>query len=94
VAYYHNMIGGPSDVEGAEDVDVTLKKPGVIEMVGPAQFKSPNLYPDDVDVAETWWNTPDMIKHRACHIVSELKSTGIKILDHSLGGHTEGNSLN
>ena len=24
--YYHNMIGGPSDVEGAEDVELTLKK--------------------------------------------------------------------
>lgn len=24
--YYHNMIGGPSDVEGIEDVNITLKK--------------------------------------------------------------------
>ena len=91
--YYHNMIGGPSDVLGAEDVNVTVKLPGPPEAttgLGITGWKESA----DMEDAETWWNTPDMVKHRACHIISELKSTGIKILDHSLGGHTEGNSLN
>ena len=87
--YYHNMIGGPSDVEGLEDVNVTVKRPA-------NAGNEPNWWdiPADEETAETHWNTPDMMKHRASHTVSELKSTGITILDQSLGGHTEGNSLN
>lgn len=96
--YYHNMIGGPSDIEGDDDAtSVTIRR--LVSVTEDKTF-GPNNVPyrefrlEEVDETKDEWNTPDMMKHRACHIVSELKSTGIKVLDHSLGGHTEGNSLN
>lgn len=96
--YYHNMIGGPSNIEGDEDaVSVTIKR--LVPVTEDKTFGDNNMpyrefRLEEIEEVKTEWNTPDMMKHRSCHIVSELKSTGITVLDRSLGGHTEGNSLN
>lgn len=92
------MIGGPSDVEGDSDaVSVTIKRLVSVtedKTFGDNEIPYREFRLEEIEEVKTEWNTPDMMNHRAGHIVSELKSTGINALDHSIGGHTEGNSLN